>query len=61
MALVVNRFRNAIAPHGDLVLSGVSICASLNLVILGVKFDSRLTFKTMCGVLSLVSFKELVF
>ena len=32
-------------PHGDLVLSGVSICASPNLDILGVKFDSRLTFE----------------
>ena len=27
-------------PHGDLVLSGVSICASPNLDILGMKFDT---------------------
>ena len=32
-------------PHGDLVLLGVSICASPNLDILGVKFDSKLTFE----------------
>ena len=31
--------------HGDLVLSGVSICASPNLDILGVKFVSKLTFE----------------
>ena len=44
-ALVVSRSITINAPHGDLVLSGVSICASLNLDILGVKFDSRLTFE----------------
>ena len=32
-------------PHGDLVLSGVSIRASTNLDILDVKFDSKLTFE----------------
>ena len=32
-------------PHGDLVLSGVSICPSPNLDILGVKLDSKLTFE----------------
>ena len=32
-------------PHGDVVLSGVSIRASPNLDILDVKFDSKLTFK----------------
>ena len=31
-------------PHGDSVLSRVSIRASPNLDILGVKFDSKLTF-----------------
>ena len=37
-------------PHGDLVLSGVFICASPNLDILGVKFDSKLTFDdNVCG------------
>ena len=32
-------------PHGDLVLSGVSIRAGPNLIILGVKFDSKLIFE----------------
>ena len=45
MVLVVNRSRTVNAPHGDLVFSGVSIFASLNLDILGVKFDSRLTIE----------------
>ena len=44
-ALVVSRSRNVIPPHGDLVLSGVSIRASLNLDILGVMVDSKLTFE----------------
>ena len=44
-ALVVSRSRTANPPHGDLVLSGVSICACMNLDILGVKFDSRHTFE----------------
>ena len=43
-ALVVSRSRTVNTPHGDLILSGVSICASPNLDILGVKFDSKLTF-----------------
>ena len=43
--LVVCRSRTVNPPHGDLVLSGVSICASPNLDILGVKFDSRLTIE----------------
>ena len=33
-ALVVSRSRTVNPPHGDLVLSGVSICASHNLDIL---------------------------
>ena len=33
------------SPHGDLVLSGVSIRTSSNLDILGVKFDRKLTFE----------------
>ena len=45
LALVVSRSRTVNPPHGDLVLSGVSICASPNLDILGVKFDSRLIFE----------------
>ena len=44
-AFVVSRSRTVNPPHGDFVLSGVSICTSLNLYILGVKFDSTLTFK----------------
>ena len=44
-ALVVSISRAVNPPHGDLVLSGVSICASPNLYILAVKFDSRLTFE----------------
>ena len=32
-------------PHGDLVLSGVSIRASPNLEILCMKFDKKLTFE----------------
>ena len=38
-ALVVSRSRTVSPPHGDLVLSGVSIRASTNLDILGVKFE----------------------
>ena len=44
-ALVASRSRTVNPPHGDFVLSGVSICDSPNLDILGVKFDSRLTFE----------------
>ena len=44
-ALVVSRSRTVNPPHSDLVLSGVSICASPNLDIPGVKVDSRLTFE----------------
>ena len=56
-ALVVNRSRTVDPPNGDLVLSGVSICASPNLDFLGVKFDSsRLTFEDyMRGFVSRVS------
>ena len=44
-ALVISRFRIVSPPHGNLVLSGVSIRASPNHDILGVKFDSKLTFE----------------
>ena len=44
-ALVVSRSRTVNHPKGDLVLSGASICASSNLDIFGVKFDSRFTFE----------------
>ena len=61
-ALVVSRSRFMNPPHGDLVLSEVSICAAPNLDILGVKFDSRLTFDDhVRGIESLVSLNELVF
>ena len=43
-------------PHGDLVLSGVSIRASSNLDILGVMFYSKLTFEDhVHGIVSHVS------
>ena len=43
-------------PYGDLVLSGVSIYASPNLDILGVKFDRRLNFDDhVRGIVSRVS------
>ena len=44
-ALVISRSRTVNIPHGDLVLSGVSIRASPNLDILGVKFNGKLTFE----------------
>ena len=46
-ALVFIRCRTVYPPHGNLGLSVVSICASPSLDILGVKFDSMLTFQTM--------------
>ena len=43
-------------PHGDSVLPGVSIWASPNLNILGVKFGSKLTIEDhVCGIVSSVS------
>ena len=42
---MVSRSRTVNPPHGDLVLSGVSIWTSPYLCILDVKFGSRLTFK----------------
>ena len=45
MALVFRRSRTVNPPHGDLVLSRVSICACSKVDILGVKFDSMLTFE----------------
>ena len=44
-ALVFSRCRTVNPPHGDLVLSVVSIWGSSNLHIFGVKFDSRLAFE----------------
>ena len=54
--LVGSRSRTVSLPHGDLVLSGVSIRASPNLDILGVKFDYKLTFEDhVSGIVSRVS------
>ena len=55
-ALVDSRSWIVNPPHGELVLSGVSICASPNLDILCVKFDTRLTFEDhVRGIVSRVS------
>ena len=54
-SLVVSRSRTVNPPHGDLVLSGASICVSPNFDILGVKFDSKLTFEDhVLGIVSRV-------
>ena len=58
---MVSRSRTVNPPHGALVLSGVSISVSPNLDILGVKFDSRLTFEDHVRGFVPVSLKELVF
>ena len=42
---MVSRPRTINHPHGDLVLSGVSICVSPHLDSLVVKFDNRFTFE----------------
>ena len=55
-ALVVTRSRTLNPLHGDLVLSGVSIRASLNLDILGLKLFSKPTLKDhVCGIVCRVS------
>ena len=55
-ALVVSRCRTVNPSHGDLVLSGVFVCASPNLDILGITFNSKLTFKVCVhGIVSCVS------
>ena len=55
-ALVVSRSRTVNPPRGGLVLPGVPICASPNLDILGVKFDSRLNFEDhVRGIVSRIS------
>ena len=54
--LVARRSRTVNPPDGDLVMSGVSICASPNLDILGLKFDNQLTFEGhVRGIVSLAS------
>ena len=53
---MVSKSRTVNPPNGGSVLSGVSICASPNLDILGVKFDSWLTFEDhVRGIVSRVS------
>ena len=55
-ALVVSRSRTVSPPHGDLVLPGVFIRANLNLDILSVKFDRKLTPEAYVrGIVSRVS------
>ena len=56
--IVQNVLACAIFPLGDLVLSGVSILASPNFDILGVKFDSKLIFEDhVRGIVSRVSLR----
>ena len=55
-ALVVSRSRTGYPPQGDLVLFVIFICASPNLDIHSVKFDSKLTFEDhVRGIVSRVS------
>ena len=55
-AFVVSESRTVNPPHGDLVLSGISIPVNTEFAILGVKFDSKLTFEDhMRGIVSRVS------
>ena len=60
-AVVVSRSKTVSPSNGDLVLSGVSIRASRNLDILGVKFESKLTFEDHVRCIVSVSLRELVF
>ena len=60
-ALVVSRSRTVSHPHSDLILSGVSTQASLNLDFLGAKFDSKLTFEEYVCFSFSVSLREFVF
>ena len=53
---MVSRSKTVNPPHGDLVLSGVSISSSPNLDILRVKFDRRFTFEDLVrGIVSRAS------
>ena len=55
-SLVVGRFTTVNPPHGDLVLSTVSICSTPYLVILCVRFDTMLIFEDhVSGIFSRVS------
>ena len=60
-ALVASRSMTVNPPHSDLVLSVVSICASPNLDIFGVKFDKRLTFEDHVRGIAIRVSQELVF
>ena len=61
-ALVVSRSGTVNPPNGYWVVSGVSICASHNIDILGVKFDSKLTFEPSAWYcLSCLSKNKMVF
>ena len=61
-ALVDSRSRIVSPPHGDLVLSGVSIRAGSNFDILGLKFHSKLApDDDVRGIISIVSLIEFVF
>ena len=51
-SFIVSRSRTVNPVHVDLVLSGVSIRASPDLNILGIKFDSKLTFEDPRGIAS---------
>ena len=56
LVVIVSRSMTVSPPHGDFGLSGVSIRASPNLDILGVMFDSKLTFEDyVSGVVSRIS------
>ena len=56
VSLVVSRSTTLSPPYGDLILSVVSIQASSNIDILGMKFDSKLTFENhVLGIGSRVS------
>ena len=58
MALVFSRSRTVNHPHGDLVLFRVSIRASPNIDILGLKFHSKLPFEDhVHGTVSSVSLR----
>ena len=61
--LIVSISMTVSTPHGDCltVLSWVSIRASPNLDILGVKFDSKLSFKDHVRGMFPVSLRELQF
>ena len=60
-ALVVSISRTVSPPHGDLVLSGVSIRASPNLDIIGVKFESKLIVSHVSQRIGILRMVKLIF